>query len=595
MQSSNRYNIYENNNNNNDDDDDDESRSSDILGDAPDDDVDDNVFDDTGPSANTTSIDNSMSDEQINTFSTDFKQSMRTDNSITPSCSSNSSSSGMVVPVNIQTRQPILSVTSNGGSRASTSMNYSPGPLHYQSQRLPSSSTFHSARESTSSSATTKHNVQSLAHSTNNVNTGHHTFSPKKIISKSFHSVNSAVAQRFPNNPYLLNKQPSLSTSSTKKLNKPAMGPPVVNRTRFNAANSSLLVPSYAEVFPVSTSIAASQHSLISTGKSSGRVQFLEQPDELGSQAKTHGLPACMANFFHFDVQSVFFNYNEIKAKKSQITSSGNMLSGASAASKNNMNDSTNRNYSSASQFSYSSGQENQSVVNPGISPSTSDEHTLIKSKVHLYLNDSPSLYSSDSPSTPNESRRAHLAPTRTSISSASIQHLTSQNCVNLVDECPFFQVEVGGDVFKGLGIIQDVSQRRLMKLNSLSILNKENINYKPNVVESMDMSDHETFPIEYVDWGSFFYRYYFYHYDHANYLGIDRDIGPIVISIRREKILVDYDPLAKSPSKRSFVDNANNHKTPVKERILDYVYRIIIRTSDVIIPAILSANSEFT
>ncbi|CAE1170042.1 SIPA1L2 [Acanthosepion pharaonis] len=41
---------------------------------------------------------------------------------------------------------------------------------------------------------------------------------------------------------------------------------------------------------------------------------------------------------------------------------------------------------------------------------------------------------------------------------------------------------------------------------------------------------------IEYVDYGAHYYRNYFYGLDHQNYFGIDENLGPIAVSIKKEK-----------------------------------------------------------
>jgi hypothetical protein len=61
-------------------------------------------------------------------------------------------------------------------------------------------------------------------------------------------------------------------------------------------------------------------------------------------------------------------------------------------------------------------------------------------------------------------------------------------------------------------------------------------------------------------NYGAHFYRYYFFNQDHVNYLGIDKDIGPVSISIKRDKIV--------------FIDN-NQHQS-------EHVYRFIMRISEV-------------
>ena len=58
------------------------------------------------------------------------------------------------------------------------------------------------------------------------------------------------------------------------------------------------------------------------------------------------------------------------------------------------------------------------------------------------------------------------------------------------------------------------------------------------------------------------FFQFYYLTFaiEHVNYFGIDKDIGPVSISIKRDKLI--------------FIDN-NQHQS-------DHVYRFIMRTSEV-------------
>ena len=92
------------------------------------------------------------------------------------------------------------------------------------------------------------------------------------------------------------------------------------------------------------------------------------------------------------------------------------------------------------------------------------------------------------------------------------------QQVFDLVEECNSFLVEVGGDVFKGLGLVQDVSERKMMKLNSIGVLEKMYVNNY--LAKEIEDNNNDPFTIEYQDWGARYYRYYFRSQDHANYLG---------------------------------------------------------------------------
>lgn len=161
-----------------------------------------------------------------------------------------------------------------------------------------------------------------------------------------------------------------------------------------------------------------------------------------------------------------------------------------------------------------------------------------------------------------------------------STSSLRSQESLNLVEECSFFRLEMGGDVFKGLGLCGDISQRRMMKLNSLSILDKFTCHYKKEFIELIEANTNEPFTVEFQDWGAYFYRFYFMNQEHSNYLGIDPHIGPCAISIKREKLFVD--------NSRNYSTNTVANHQSTNEKSYEYAYRLIFRTSDVSCPLII-------
>ena len=258
--------------------------------------------------------------------------------------------------------------------------------------------------------------------------------------------------------------------------------------------------------------------------------------------------------FSHFDVQSILFDYNDIKLKKDSLHTSLNIRTGASAASRQG-------------------SMENLSKI--ASTTTLPAEQTYLSRVNNQYFNnnlknETISLSSSSSP-------RPSLTNTQSSSSSSSnvgsiipqqqqetIKILLSNESSSLiamselVDNCPCFKLEIGGDLFRGLGLVKE-SQRRFMKLNSISLLDKIT-NYKKELADQIENNFNEPFAIEFQDYGAHFYRYYFFNQDHVNYLGIDKDIGPVAISIKRDKVI--------------FIDN-NQHQS-------EHVYRFIMRTSEV-------------
>ncbi|XP_078515599.1 signal-induced proliferation-associated 1-like protein 1 isoform X2 [Lissotriton helveticus] len=134
-----------------------------------------------------------------------------------------------------------------------------------------------------------------------------------------------------------------------------------------------------------------------------------------------------------------------------------------------------------------------------------------------------------------------------------------------LVMSCPYFRNEVGGEGDKKLS---------LSKSNSGSFSGCEGASFesalslhcanaglavlevpKENLVLHIDRA--KRYIVEHVDLGAYYYRKYFYQKEHWNYFGTDENLGPVAISIRREKL------------------------EEVKENGPQYNYRIIFRTSE--------------
>ncbi|KAF0989634.1 hypothetical protein HZS_3437, partial [Henneguya salminicola] len=115
---------------------------------------------------------------------------------------------------------------------------------------------------------------------------------------------------------------------------------------------------------------------------------------------------------------------------------------------------------------------------------------------------------------------------------------------------------------------------------------------FRTSVIPSILNWDHKKndvrfFRFEHVDYGSLFYREYFYHKEHANFVGVDPSYGPFAISVKREimdrKInLSNMSKIINTDNDKSFLP-APSHFYVKPEFRLDsntsYVgYRIIAR-----------------
>ncbi|GAB1604461.1 signal-induced proliferation-associated 1-like protein 2 isoform X2 [Argonauta hians] len=118
-----------------------------------------------------------------------------------------------------------------------------------------------------------------------------------------------------------------------------------------------------------------------------------------------------------------------------------------------------------------------------------------------------------------------------------------------LVLSCPFFRNELGGEECRNISLCKDTAQKR----NKLPC-NREmdhGVVYRNSLCTGISILDsspnpsgqvmpsfikHKDFVIEYMDYGAYYYREFFYGSDHQNYFGIDENLGPTAISIKREK-----------------------------------------------------------
>ncbi|KAM9202381.1 signal-induced proliferation-associated 1-like protein 1 isoform 3-T3 [Dugong dugon] len=134
-----------------------------------------------------------------------------------------------------------------------------------------------------------------------------------------------------------------------------------------------------------------------------------------------------------------------------------------------------------------------------------------------------------------------------------------------LVMSCPYFRNEIGGEGERKIS---------LSKSNSGSFSGCESASFestlsshctnagvavlevpKENLVLHLDRV--KRYIVEHVDLGAYYYRKFFYQKEHWNYFGADENLGPVAVSIRREK------------------------PEEMKDNGSPYNYRIIFRTSE--------------
>ncbi|XP_017548064.1 signal-induced proliferation-associated 1-like protein 1 isoform X1 [Pygocentrus nattereri] len=225
----------------------------------------------------------------------------------------------------------------------------------------------------------------------------------------------------------------------------------------------------------------------------------------------------CQKGFAHYDVQSVLFDLNEAVQSRQSVVKRKNTTTGASAAAAASA--STSSSLSSTQSGAYGS-------------PCGSQEELNVK--------DGPSLDSGDDKSN------------------------------DLVLSCPCFRNEIGGEGER------NISPSKQGSIGSGSSSSSRDEDGSSDVAPNTHFSNagvavleapkdgksihHERGKnniVEHVDLGAYYYRKYFYLREHWNYLGVDETLGPVAVSLRREKL--------------------EDHK----EHGPQYNYRVIFRTSE--------------
>lgn len=207
----------------------------------------------------------------------------------------------------------------------------------------------------------------------------------------------------------------------------------------------------------------------------------------------------CQRCFAHYDVQSILFNINEAMATRANVGRRKNTTTGASAAS----------------QTQAPAGQAGGCE-----SPLGSKED----------LNSKENLDADEGDGKSND----------------------------LVLSCPYFRNETGGEGDRRIALSR-ASSASLGASESCSFessLSAHCTNAGVSVLEvprenqPVHREKVRRYIIEHVDLGAYYYRKFFYGKEHQNYFGIDENLGPVAVSIRREKV---EDPKEKEGSQFNY------------------------------------------
>ncbi|XP_048378346.1 signal-induced proliferation-associated 1-like protein 3 isoform X3 [Stegostoma tigrinum] len=216
----------------------------------------------------------------------------------------------------------------------------------------------------------------------------------------------------------------------------------------------------------------------------------------------------CPKSFAHFDVQSILFDLNEVVNNRNYVPYRRNTTTGASAAS----------------------------------------AASLAVSRSHV-LGGPDSNFTS----TEEVNGKENLEP-----------DLGDSNCNDLLLNCPHFRNEMGGICEHNISLSKASMTAGCEGGFPKVVWNPYCTNASVSELEvpkerQLRQERLKQFSIEHVDRGAKYYQDYFHGKEHWNYFGVDEKLGPVAVSIKREKL------------------------EDSKEHGLQYVYRIIFRTSELI------------
>ncbi|XP_062548577.1 signal-induced proliferation-associated 1-like protein 1 isoform X2 [Armigeres subalbatus] len=151
-----------------------------------------------------------------------------------------------------------------------------------------------------------------------------------------------------------------------------------------------------------------------------------------------------------------------------------------------------------------------------------------------------------------------------------------------LLESCPFFRNEIGGEEER------EVSLTRMQ--NPLPAGQQRRAIHRPALaygVSVLECATNETLwkanscpyqkgprPIEQIDNGALYYRQHFFTQEHQNWFGMDEQLGPVAISIKKDKL-----PPSATPTLAIHGADvaATSNQTP------QHLYRLIVRTAELL------------
>ncbi|KAL6487659.1 hypothetical protein MHYP_G00042850 [Metynnis hypsauchen] len=200
--------------------------------------------------------------------------------------------------------------------------------------------------------------------------------------------------------------------------------------------------------------------------------------------------------FAHYDVQSILFNVSEAVANRANLSQRKNTTTGASAAS----------------QYQIPGG--------GAVSGNAAGPPPIFESPLgsHEDLNPKENLDADEGDGKSN----------------------------GLVLSCPHFRNEIGGEGERRISLSRANSATYSGGGENCSFessLSSHCTNAGVSVLEvprenqPIHREKVKRYIIEHIDLGAYYYHKYFYGKDHQNYFGVDENLGPVAVSVRREKL----------------------------------------------------------
>ncbi|XP_039452498.1 signal-induced proliferation-associated 1-like protein 2 isoform X1 [Culex pipiens pallens] len=151
-----------------------------------------------------------------------------------------------------------------------------------------------------------------------------------------------------------------------------------------------------------------------------------------------------------------------------------------------------------------------------------------------------------------------------------------------LLESCPFFRNEIGGEEEREVSLTR--MQNPLPPGQQRRAIHRPVLAYGVSLLEcglnetlwkaSTCPYQRGTRPIEQIDNGALYYRQCFFGQEHQNWFGMDEQLGPIAVSIKKEKL---------PPSATPAITIHGADVSPATGQTQQHLYRLIVRTSELL------------